>query len=356
MAQEEKNISDYFPNVSIRVMADDLKAIKESGGDISQMPKIEQPEPSLNFLKQKEEEITPPVIELPQETIQEPIKSQAILSQIPEPPKPTPKIPKVQNKTFKKLSTPSIVLIAAGTIFAISLALWLSIFRNQPNKIAIESPIITPEFSVTPSLEPQISQPSLASAPYLINLKADSNIKEVRIELTKLDSQLFWQNITSLLSLKQTSSTIEIYPAFLNNQQLTSSEFLSFLVSNPLASFKASISNNYLIYSYWETPQNPYLGVVFTIKNENLETVKSVFQSWESTSIEQDFKNLFLPRELQEKIGNFQSKEINGQNVRELAVKTNSGENLDFLYTFYKNYLIITVNEESFSSVLKLLQ
>jgi len=58
---------------------------------------------------------------------------------------------------------------------------------------------------------------------------------------------------------------------------------------------------------------------------------------------------------LQEKIGNFQTKEINNQNVRELTVRTTSGDSLDFLYTFYQNYLIITVGEESFSSILKLL-
>jgi hypothetical protein len=71
--------------------------------------------------------------------------------------------------------------------------------------------------------------------------------------------------------------------------------------------------------------------------------------------MERDFKNLFLPKELQEKIGNFQTKEINSQNVRELTVRTTSGDSLDFLYTFYQNYLIITTSEESFSSIFKLL-
>ncbi|HOM68388.1 MAG TPA: hypothetical protein PLA57_01215 [Candidatus Paceibacterota bacterium] len=359
MAQEEKNISEYFPNVSIRVMADDLKTIKESGGDISQMPKIEQPESSLNFLKKEEEKIAPPKIELPQETIvQEPQVSQEVLSQIPEPPKPaskTPKIHKETEKTFKKLNNYSIILIIAGAIFVISLILWLTLFRNQPSEIAIESPVTTPEFSITPPLETPSFQPSLVSAPYLINLKSDPNVKETRIELVQLDSQNFWLNIASRFALKQASSTIEVYSIFFNNQQLTSSQLLSFLIADPLASFKASIDDNYLIFSYWKTPQNPNLGVVFTIKNENLDTIKAVFQSWESTNIERDFKNLFLPKEFQQKIGNFQTKKISGQDVRELTIKTTSGDSLDFLYTFYQNYLIITVDEESFSSILKLL-
>ena len=357
MAQEEKNISDYFPNVAIRTMADDLKTIKESGGDISQMPKIEEQETSLDFLKKEEEKIVPPEIELPSETnIQKPVESQETFSQIPEPPKPTPKTqPKTSDKNFKKLSSSSIILIITGTVFIISLVLWLTIFGNQKSEVTIESPIITPEVSITTSLEPQIPSPTLASTPYLINLKPDSNIKETRIELTQLDSQIFWQNIKSRLALTQASSTIEIYHVFFNNQQLTSNQLLSFLIPNPLASFKAAIDNNYLVFSYWQTSRNPYLGVIFTIKNENLDTVKSVFQSWESTNIEQDFKNLFLPKELQEKIGNFQTKEISNQNVRELTVRTSSGDSLDFLYTFYQNYLIITVGEESFSSILKLL-
>ena len=361
MAQEEKNISDYFPNVAIRTMADDLKTIKESGGDISQMPKIEEENASLDFLKKEEEKIVPPKIELPQETkTQELVESSEIFSQIPEPPKPITKAPKTQTKTqktFKKLDSSSIILIITGTVFVISLILWLTLFKNRANEVVIETPVITPESSPTPSLGLQTPSPSLISAPYLINLKSDPNIniKETRVELGQLDANIFWQNIEARLTLKRASSTIEIYSIFFDNQQLTSEQLLNFLVPNPLASFKASIDNSYLIFSYWETPQNPYLGVIFTIKNENLDTVKLVFQSWESTNMERDFKNLFLPKELQEKMGNFQTKEINSQNVRELTVRTTSGDSLDFLYTFYQNYLIITTSEESFSSIFKLL-
>ena len=359
MAQEEKNISDYFPNIAIRTMADDLKTIKESGGDISQMPKIDKENTSFDFLKKEEEKIVPPKIELPPESkTQETLETQKVFSQIPEPPKPITKTPKTQTKTqktFKKLDSSSIILIITGTVFVISLILWLTLFKNRTNEVAIETPVITPESSPTPSLELQPTSPSLISAPYLISLKSDPNIKETRIELGQLDANIFWQNIEARLTLKRASSTIEIYSIFFDNQQLTSEQLLNFLVPNPLASFKASIDNSYLIFSYWETPQNPYLGVIFTIKNENLDTVKLVFQSWESTNMEQDFKNLFLPKELQEKIGNFQTKEINNQSVRELTVRTTSGDSLDFLYTFYQNYLIITTSEESFSSIFKLL-
>jgi hypothetical protein len=338
MTEENKTIFEYFPNIKIRTMKTDLEGLRQGGG-IVQFSAQEKPQKDTDFLyeeqRSREIEITPPSLEIPTEPIQ-PTKTLTKEETAEE------RVEKQQLPSNKQNLLLIISISVLGLILLGSLIFWV-IYPNIAKEFAKNELSPTPTVTEVPSPIPSPASPAIAiTGAEKIRLIMEKQIPAELIQKIKLETLL----------PKQAGDLI-VYD-FLNNQgkYLSSSQLIQLVAPDSLASFKSSPDEEYLIFSLWIEKNESKTGVVFSIKPEMIEVVKSIMKSWETANVEEYFPVVFLPETpLKRELENFKDVIISSSPARKLNLGSS-----EFIYGFLNNYLIITSDSKSFEKITQLIK
>ncbi len=326
MAESKQKITQYFSNIVVRTLAKDLAAIIAGGGLISYTPRAQLGAESLG-------PILPPELSVStQSTPSAPVPQPAVSA--------TPISQPVKLAASKATTGDKILyllLASLGAILVASVGYWV-VFPQIKNRLA-STPTPSPSFA-----------PSALPSPTVLesfNIQLTQALPETVLALREKTSQALAQALTEDLIFPAATSTLRVYNVTdSQGKQLTSQELANLVVPDALLSFRSALGDNYLLVSYYLRADQPLVGIVFSIKPDNLSLAQTLMKNWESAGLEDYFEALYTPYAFSgRKTASFQNLAIEDIAFRSLALNSDNS-NLELVYGFQGRFLLIGTNRE----------
>ena len=341
-------INEYFPNVKIRTLKSDLESLKQSGGSFIQQKEIKIERENFLFKAQKQESvIAPPALEI--RSVASPSGIEALTPQqqkvgsIKQSIQNRPDNPAdIKETDSQDAVNPKLLWgLGGGLILIIGLSIGFWLIYPNINKPLANLPTPSPAKTESPSPSPSPEAPILA-------LKTP--LEKFPIILNSLDVEELTQKLRSNVLMPQPIGTlISFEPKLGVGEYLSGENLIKILSPNSLSSLKSTIGKEYLLLGYWETGNKPNLSLVFTIKQESLETAKSIVRSWETANMEEYFPVIFLPQPPEKrKTETFRGVKISNVDARMIIINQQK-----FIYTIVADKLIISSSEKAFEIIVK---
>jgi len=346
MIDAKQKITQYLSKIVVRTMAKDLESMASGGGLISYSAKQEassKPNPVLEFalpilppdlfpVQQTPTPATPAASESLQLTPLVKQKGPVLSSIAPgENQQPSSKKADAGDKTLY------LVLAGLGIVLLGSAGYWLV----YPRLVARFNP------QPTPSITPRASRiPPPPTTSESLNIQLRQSLPETVLNLFEKTVPGLREALADDLSFPAATSTLRIYNVTdAQGKQLTSQELTNLVVPEALTSFKSSLDEKYLLVSNYLKYDQAFVGIVFTLKPENLSLAQTLMQNWENANLEDYFTALYTPYSfIKRKAERFTNLTLGGITFRTIALNSDN-PSLELIYGFQGNFLLIATHQ-----------
>lgn len=242
----------------------------------------------------------------------------------------------------------TILIIGVVSILAFVL---LFVFVIRPKmlspKVSLKN-VNTPDALMQPTVPETVT--TTKPSPFMM-LKGGFQLDNVDIDISKspeIVSQIK-EEANNLLS----PNSFKVIISKVKNQYLTSQEILNAFVDNAPVSLANNLDEKYLVYSFYGEV-HPALGLVFKVKPEAVEQIKTEFKAWETNrNIIKNTMDIWLFSPKTPTTKTFKDAESLGATIRHFDYP---GKEASLAYAFFENNVIISTSLESINSAINYLQ